>query len=482
MSGKNGGKPLSQLIAELSGENIYRCYQCQRCTNGCPFAEFFDIPPHELIRRLQFGQDDVCLTAKTTWLCAACQTCNTRCPQDIDVARVFDIVKIEAQERGLKPAAFPVKAFYDAGMRNIRWFGRLYELGLMAELYGKMFFRGELNLRRLFSKDLPMALRMLRAGKLKIFPTIARGSQTRPIPKPAGKKAIGYYPGCSLHATAIEFGKSMEMVAEALDLALIEPNGWVCCGTSPAHSSDHVLATALPIENLALIEKAGCDAVTVPCASCFSRFKMAVAHMDDNADLKREVEELVRKRRGFIYHGGVDVQHILETFEEFVGLDAIRERVRRPLKGLKFVSYYGCLITRPPKVTEAPNPENPMNMEHIIEALGGENLDWNYKTACCGGSLSLSELDMALSMIGRIVGEAREVGADAIVVACPLCHANLDMRQDMLESAEKPIPVVYITELMGLAFGIPPKELGLDKHLAPTDALVQRALGEPARV
>ncbi|MGQ9517277.1 MAG: CoB--CoM heterodisulfide reductase iron-sulfur subunit B family protein, partial [Anaerolineae bacterium] len=205
-------------------------------------------------------------------------------------------------------------------------------------------------------------------------------------------------------------------------------------------------------------------------------------HMDDNAELEREVEELVRKRRGFTYHGGVEVQHILETFEQFVGLDAIRERVRRPLKGLKFVSYYGCLITRPPKVTEAPHYENPMSMDHIVEALGGESLDWNYKTACCGGSLALSELDMVLNMIARIVGEARTVGADAIVVACPLCHANLDMRQDMLESAEKPIPVVYITELMGLAFGLSPKELGLDKHLVPTAELVERVVGEPERI
>lgn len=479
MSGNNGGKPLSQWIRELSGENVYRCYQCKRCTNGCPFVEHFDIPPHELIRRLQFGQDEVCLTAKTTWLCAACQTCNTRCPQDIDVARIFDIVKIEAQERGLKPAELPVKAFLDAGMRNIRWFGRLYELGLMAEMYVRMFFHGDLNLGRLFSKDLPLAVRMLSAGKLKIFPSVARGSQTRPLPRPEGKKAIGYYPGCSLHATGLEFGKSMDLVAEALDLALLEPNGWVCCGTSPAHSSDHVMANALPIENLALLEKAGCDVVTVPCASCFSRFKMATTHLHDNAELAQKVTDLVQKKRGFTYHGGVKVQHILETFEDenYVGLDAIRSRVKRPLDGFKFVSYYGCLITRPPKVTEADHPEYPMSMDHIIEALGAESLDWNYKTACCGGSLSLSELEMVLGMIGKIVDGARAVGADAIVVACPLCHANLDMRQNMLESAGEPLPVVYVTELMGWAFGFEPKQLGMDKHLTSTDELVRRMVG-----
>lgn len=475
MKGNYGGdQRLSEIIKQLSGENVFKCYQCKRCTNGCPFVEYFDLPVHEVMRRLQFGQDDICLQAKTTWLCAACQTCTTRCPQGIDVARVFDIVKIEAQKRGLKPAEPPVKAFYTAGLRGIKLFGRMYELGLMAEMYARMFFAGSLDLRRVLSKDLPLAVKMLRAGKLRILPSIAQGTQNRPIPKPAGKKSIGYYPGCALHATGIEFGKSMEAVAEALDLALLEPRGWVCCGTSPAHSTDHFLATVLPIENLALLERAGCDAVTVPCASCYSRFKMATAQINENPAFKHEVLEAVRQRRGFTYHGGVQVQHILETFEQVVGLDAIQARVQRPLEGLKTVSYYGCLITRPPKVTQAPHHEYPMSMDRIVEALGATSLDWSYKTACCGGSLALSELPVVLGMIQRIVEEARAVGARAIVVACPLCQANLDTRQDMLESTQPPIPVVYVTQLMGLAFGLSPKALGLDKHIVPTDSVVKR--------
>jgi len=481
MSGNNGdGKRLSDMILEFSGENVYTCYQCKRCTNGCPFVEYFDIPPHELIRRLQFGQDDICLSAKTTWVCASCQTCNTRCPQGVDVAHIFDIVKIEAQKRGLKPAEPSVKAFYTAGLHSIKWFGRLYELGLMAELYMRMFFAGKLDIKRVITKDLPLAFNMLRYGKLKILPTIARGTQTEPIPQSEDKKSIGYYPGCALHATGIEFGKSIEAVAEALDLELIEPEGWVCCGTSPAHSSDHLLANAMPIENLALIEKTGVDAVTVPCASCYSRFKTATAQIEHNPKLKQEVEEAVTKRRGFTYGGGVEIQNVVDTLVDFVGLDEIEARVKRPLEGLKTVSYYGCLLTRPPKVTGDPHPEYPMGMDRIVEALGAESLDWNYKTACCGGSLTLSKMDMVLDMLGKIVAEARIIGADAIIVVCPLCHANLDMRQNLLNLDGPPIPIIYLTELMGLAFGLPPKSLGLNKHLVSTKAIVERFQAEPA--
>lgn len=476
MSGSNGSRQkLSDLIVKLSGENVFKCYQCQRCTNGCPFVEYFDIPPHELMRRLQFGQDDVCLSAKTTWLCASCQTCNTRCPQDIDVAHIFDIVKIEAQERGLKAAEPPVKMFYTAGLHSIKWFGRLYELGLMAEMYIRMFFAGKLDVKRVITKDLPLAFKMLKAGKLKIFPTIARGTQAGPIQQTAGKKSIGYYPGCALHATGIEFGKSMEAVADALDVELIEPEGWVCCGTSPAHSSDHLLANAMPIENLALIEKTGVSAVTVPCASCYSRFKMATAQLAHNATLQQEVIDAVTERRGFSYGGGVEIQNVVDTLTDFVGLDEIKGRVTHPLQGLKVVSYYGCLLTRPPKVTGDPHPEYPMGMDQIVEALGAESLDWNYKTACCGGSLALSEMDMVLGMLGKIIREAQIIGAQALIVACPLCHANLDMRQNLLGIAS-PIPVIYLTELMGLAFGLTPKALGLDKHIVSTRRIVDRAL------
>ncbi len=466
---------LSALIAQMSGENVFKCYQCKRCTNGCPFVEYFDLPVHEVIRRLQFGQDDACLTSKTTWLCASCQTCGTRCPQGIDIPRILDIVKIEAQERGLKPAEPPVKMFYTAGMRGIKLFGRMYELGLMAEMYLRMFFAGKLDIKRLLTKDMSLAIKMLGSGKLNIIPSFAVGTQNRPIARPAGKKSIGYFPGCALHATGIEFGKSTEAVAEALDLALIEPRGWVCCGTSPAHSTDHLTATAMPIENLALIERAGCDKVTVPCASCYSRFKTATAQIGDEPGFEQEVHEVVRKRRGFSYNGGVEIQHILETLEGEIGLDAIRARVKRPLDGLKTVSYYGCLITRPPKVTGAPNHEYPMNMDRIVTALGAQSLDWNYKTACCGGSLALSELDMVLGMIGKIIEEARTVGADAIIVACPLCQANLDTRQNMLGSDKPAIPILYVTELMGLAFGLPYKELGLQKHIVPTVPVVSRS-------
>jgi heterodisulfide reductase subunit B len=119
-------------------------------------------------------------------------------------------------------------------------------------------------------------------------------------------------------------------------------------------------------------------------------------------------------------------------------------------------------------------------MDHIVEALGAESLDWSYKTACCGGSLALSEMDMVLGMLGKIIQEAKAVGAEAIVVACPLCHANLDMRQNLLDVDGPQIPIVYLTELMGLAYGLPPKSLGLGRHIVSTRSLVDRFQPEPA--
>jgi heterodisulfide reductase subunit B len=146
------------------------------------------------------------------------------------------------------------------------------------------------------------------------------------------------------------------------------------------------------------------------------------------------------------------------------------------LEGLKVVSYYGCLLTRPPKVTGAEDPEYPMNMDRLMEACGAESVDWSYKTDCCGGSLSLSKLDIALDLSQKILKDAIEVGADMIVTACPLCHANLDVRQkeiNHLFDGDYDIPIVYFTQLMGIAYGMSAKTVGLDKHFSDAIGLLK---------
>jgi len=244
---------LAREIKERSGENVFLCYQCKKCTAGCPVAAYFDIAPHEVMRACQFGEADLVLNSRTISICAACETCSTRCPQGIDIAGIMDVLEIMAAEQGIKAKAPTVPMFYKSANRTIDWFGRMWELGLMAELYIREFFAGELDFRQLLKYDIKLAINMLRAGKLKLLPSIAHKPRkrhreetlepdmmpaypqtSRPAAPISEGDVISYYPGCSLHATGIEFHMSTLSVAEVLGLNLVEPEGWVCCGTSPA--------------------------------------------------------------------------------------------------------------------------------------------------------------------------------------------------------------------------------------------------------
>ncbi len=486
---------LAREIRERSGENVFLCYQCRKCTAGCPVASYFDLTPHQVLRACQFGQSELVLTSRTISICAACETCSTRCPQGIDIARIMDVLEITAQELGIKSRAPTVPMFYKSANRGINWFGRMWELGLMAELYVREFFGGELDLGQVFKYDLPLAIRMLRSGKLKILPSIARrpknGRRTKAVydsdmmpayPEPQRaetKKAtlpirdtISYYPGCSLHATGIEFDMSTKVVAEKLGLELVEPKGWVCCGTSPAHNTDHYRAVKLPLQTLAIAQELGHSYMTMPCAACFSRFRIAMYEVRNDPELRRRIADDI----GFEYTGGIQVDNLLTTITERVGYETAASKVVQPLEGLKVACYYGCLLTRPPEVTGEEHYEYPMNMDRLIETLGAEAVDWSYKTDCCGGSLSLSTLSIALDLTQKILRNAIDVGADIIATGCPLCHANLDLRQNQINDefgGGFDIPVVYFTQLMGVAYGCGAKTLGMDKHFSDAIGLLR---------
>jgi heterodisulfide reductase subunit B len=481
---------LAEEIRERSGENVFLCYQCKKCTAGCPVAAYFDLMPHQVLRACQFGQTNLVLHSRTISICAACETCSTRCPQGIDIARIMDELEIIAQENGIKSKAPTVPMFYKSANRGINWFGRMWELGLMAELYIREFFARELDFGQLFKYDLGVAVKMLRAGKLKILPSIARRPRNGrrraslepdtmsayPEARRAGARkatsdVISYYPGCSLHATGIEFHLSTLSIAEKLKLNLVEPQGWVCCGTSPAHNTNHYRSIKLPMQTLAIAQEMGHSYMTMPCAACFSRFRVAMHEVQNNPELRRKIADDI----GFEYTGGIKVDNLLTTITDRVGYEAAARPVVKPLEGLKVACYYGCLLTRPPDVTGAENHEYPMNMDQLMEALGAEPLDWSYKTDCCGGSLSLSTLDIALDLSHKILQNAIDVGADMIVTACPLCHANLDVRQKQINDefgGEFDIPVVYFTQLMGVAYGLDAKTLGMDKHFSDAIGLL----------
>ena len=285
-------------------------------------------------------------------------------------------------------------------------------------------------------------------------------------------KTLAYYPGCSLHGTSGEFDASFKATARALDLVLQEIPGWECCGNTAAHSINRLLSVALPVNELAKVEQdMKLDAVAVPCAACYSRFKTGAHEVEESEETAADVRAVV----GRAYNGGVEVDNLIDIYHDAVGLDELKAKVTRPFAGLKVACYYGCLLTRPPKVTLADDPEYPMHMDEVVKAIGCEPVDWNYKTDCCGASLALTEQGIVDDLVGRIVKDARDCGAEAIIVACPLCQVNLDGRQMMIAKKDagwQHMPVIFLSQLVGRALGIDDKTLGLKKHLVDITAVM----------
>ena len=278
----------------------------------------------------------------------------------------------------------------------------------------------------------------------------------------------GYYPGCSLKSTAFEYDKSLVKVFNHLGAELKEVDDWVCCGASAAHSTSQGAGTLLPLKILSLYEKEGIKDVIVPCAACFSRFKTAVHEVGESAEKKKLYDGII----GHEYKGSVEIKHPIEALLKDFKKKDLEEKVVRKLDNISVVCFYGCLLTRPPKIMKFDEPEYPMMMDKLIGTTGIKSLDWCFKTDCCGVSLSLSRTDIVLNLTNRILSEAIKVGADAVVVACPLCHSNLDTRQKDIEKAYNKklgIPILYFSQVLGLAYGMTPKELGITNHL--TDAM-----------
>ncbi|MDY6836071.1 MAG: CoB--CoM heterodisulfide reductase iron-sulfur subunit B family protein [Chloroflexota bacterium] len=264
-----------------------------------------------------------------------------------------------------------------------------------------------------------------------------------------------YYPGCSLESTAKEYDDSVREVCRILGVDLEELENWVCCGASSAHSSNQLLSHVLPGRDLAVAERDGLD-IMAPCPACFLRLKVTRHKVMQDSGLRSQVEEAI----GLAYTAKCDVKNILDVIYTDIGVESIREKVKKPLGGMKLVSYYGCYFVRPPDVVCFDDPENPRSMDEILTALGADALDWAGKVDCCGASLSLSRKDIVIDLVGKVVGSAREVGAEGIVCACPLCQVNLDTRQ-----ADEALPVFYLTELMGLAMGAQKTNSWFGKHI-----------------
>lgn len=284
-----------------------------------------------------------------------------------------------------------------------------------------------------------------------------------------------YYPGCSLRGTGAEFADSLEAVFAHLGLALHELPDWNCCGATSGHAIAPRAALALDMRNLAQAAQIG-KPLVVPCAACYHNTRAArLAAAEGDPDLVAGALPLPADKLA-----AVEVVHPLEILTTPDALTEIRSKVVEPLAGFRIASYYGCLLSRPPAAVRFDDTENPTRMDRLLEALGAEAVDWSWKVDCCGGNLALSAPNIAVDLVSRILSGAEDASANSISTACPLCHANLDMRQFEVSTKLRrkvEIPVFYFTELMGIAFGLPRAEKWIKKHITTPFPLVDSLLG-----
>lgn len=273
---------------------------------------------------------------------------------------------------------------------------------------------------------------------------------------------LAYYPGCSVHSTAREYQDSIDLVCNRLGISLREVDDWSCCGATAAHGVDGALSVALGARNLSQVEKMGMTEVATPCAGCYSRLKIAAYKLAHSDKIRTEVAE----RLGGPAPQSVDVIHLMELMMRRVGVNEIVAEVKRPLTNVRLAAYYGCLLTRPRDVMQFDDPEQPSLLDNLLRGLGAETVNWSHKTECCGAGFAAAERDIVLDLSCEVLESALHAEAQAIVVVCPLCHLNLDSRQQAIErrsGRSYGLPIVFFTQLMGLAFGIRPRKLGFQR-------------------
>lgn len=248
-------------------------------------------------------------------------------------------------------------------------------------------------------------------------------------------------------------------------MPLQEIDDWNCCGASSAHAVDKELALALPARVLALAAEQGFDEVVVPCAACYNRLSMTRHELEQHPPLKERVEDVLGKQVG-----PVKILNVLQWIEKYAP-GKVAEKLVRPL-GRKVACYYGCLLVRPASVLGFDRTEDPQTMDRMMQEAGATPIDWAFKTECCGGGMTIPDTEAVARLSGDVLSDAAARGAEAVIVACPMCHANLDMRRrEINKRLEHPveIPVLYITQALGLAVGLSPQQLGLSRHFVPVN-------------
>jgi len=278
-----------------------------------------------------------------------------------------------------------------------------------------------------------------------------------------------YYPGCSLKENSRSYEQSLLPVFKEIGVPLEELNDWNCCGATAYFSVDDTMAAAISGRNLSLAEKSGRD-ILAPCAGCYLTLKKSNVFL---ASGQPKAEKILGdlKSAGCEYHGTVKVKHPLEVLVREIGLDALRAKIRRPLTNLKVACYYGCQLVRP--FTDVDDADYPMILDDLMTAAGATPVDFAAKTRCCGGSLTGTIEEVGLRLNYILLKEAKRRGADCIVTICPLCQFNLEITQRKIVRRFKEdltLPILFFSQVLGLALGLSEKTLGFSRSIIPLDA------------
>jgi succinate dehydrogenase / fumarate reductase cytochrome b subunit len=285
---------------------------------------------------------------------------------------------------------------------------------------------------------------------------------------------IAYYPGCLAQESAKELDMATRYVCRALGIELVEFPNFSCCGSGFIDEANEALNVAINARNLAIAEKAGLDLLTI-CSTCQGMLNLARVRMQDPS-MKARVDAAL-KPLGIEYKGTTQVKHLLRVLTEDIGLDAVKAKVRRPLNGMKVGAFYGCHLLRPSDEMQSESGEEPRSFEDLLSAVGATPVDYRGRVMCCGFPILFVKPSTANTIAGRQILDAQAHGADAMATPCPLCHTSLDAYQNKAARAvESPLqmPVFHLPQVVALAFGASPEEIGLSRHLVRTDAAIAK--------
>lgn len=305
----------------------------------------------------------------------------------------------------------------------------------------------------------------------------------------------GYYPGCSLERNAASYDVSARAVAQHLGFGLDELDDWNCCGAVEYIAINKLAAYALVARNLALAQKQlrgarnghtasdGRAQLIAPCSACFLNLRKTDAYMQENDTLREATNESLAAGGLHYDPGTVFVRHLLEVIVNDVGLDEVKHRVVKPLSGLRVAPYYGCLLARPRIGGELSNAEYPTELDELMKAIGAEVVDFPLKAHCCGGHMTQISAEVAYELLRQLLQNATDYHADVIVTVCPMCQLNLDAYQSRVNQhfgLDFNLPILYFTQVMGLAFGLKEKALGFGKEIVSADAALKKIGTAPA--